>query len=213
MFKRQISSNSGQTRTFSASVRAAISAATLIGCTYATQAHARTCESIWSLHLPDTLITEALSIPAGSYQPPGSPIAFANLPAFCRVTATVTPVPGSSIGIEVWLPTTIWNGRYLQVGSHGFQGTFFWSEMAPQLQRGFATGSTDGGHTAPANALDVSWANPITEVDFAWRAVHELAVTAKLLTKAYYGKESGAYFNGCSDGGREGLRDRANVPK
>jgi feruloyl esterase len=44
--------------------------------------------------------------------------------AFCRVTATLTPMSDSTINIEVWLPETSWNGRFLGTGGGGFQGVF-----------------------------------------------------------------------------------------
>ena len=177
-------------------------------------AFATTCESILSAKFPNLTITAAQSIPAGTYQPPGSATALTDLPAFCRVTATVSPVPDSSIGIEVWLPTSTWNGRYQQVGNHGYAGVIYWSEMAPQLRRGFATGATDDGHVN-ASTFDVSWAygHPTKIDDMAYRAVHELAENAKLLIATYYGEsQREAYFNGCSDGGREGLRDAHDYP-
>jgi feruloyl esterase len=91
------------------------------------------------LALPYTTITPAESIPAGTFQVPGQPpsstTTFTDMPEFCRITATVSRVPGSTIGIEVWLPTTTWNGRYQQVGNHGFGGVFYWSEMAPTAAR------------------------------------------------------------------------------
>ena len=181
---------------------------------------AATCENLLAAKLPHVTITSAQSIPAGTYQPPGSATAFTDLPAFCRVTATISPVPDSSIGIEVWLPTTTWNGRYQQVGNHGWGGVIQWGEMAPQLQLGFATGATDDGHvntTNPFNPFDVSWAfgHPAKLVDEAWRAVHELAEKSKLLIAEYYGgndKLRYAYYNGCSDGGRQGLRDAHDFP-
>ena len=105
--------------------------------------------------MPNTAITGAQSIPAGTYEVPGT--AYADLPAFCRVTATVSPVPGSSVGIEVWLSTTTWNGKYQQSGNHGFGGVFYCREMVLQLQRGYATGITNNGHTA-GPGFDVSWA-------------------------------------------------------
>ncbi|MES2261243.1 MAG: tannase/feruloyl esterase family alpha/beta hydrolase [Pseudomonadota bacterium] len=174
------------------------------------------CASLKSLNLPDTIITSAEAIPAGSYKPPGSDTTYDKLPAFCRVLATTTPVPGSSIKLEVWLPSTTWNGKYQQSGSHGFAGTLFWGEMAPQLQRGYATGITDDGHTPLASGFDVSWAFGYPEriVDFAWRGVHELAVKSKLLIAAYYGRpQQYAYFHGCSDGGREGMKSAQLFPK
>ena len=184
------------------------------------QAHAATCESLNFLQLPNTTITVAQSIPAGTYQPPGSTVAYTDLPAFCRVTATVSPVPDSSIGIEVWLPTTTWNGKYQQSGNHAFTGTFYWGEMVAQLQRGYATGITNDGHTG-GPGFDVSWAFGVPDrvvnqriTDLAWRAVHQLAMKAKLLIAAYYGRpQSYAYFNGCSDGGREGMKEAQMFPR
>jgi len=169
-----------------------------------------------SAKLPHITIKSAQSIAAGTYQPPGSVTAFKNLPAFCRITATLSPAPDSSIGIEVWLPTSTWNGRYEQVGNHGWAGTIQWSEMAPELQSGFATAATDDGHSASSKPFDSSWAfgHPVKIDDFAWRAVHELARSAKNLIVAYYGKpQLKSYFNGCSDGGREGLREAQDFPK
>jgi len=196
-----------------------IGAALLVGAALAgtrSVAFAVTCESLMTASLPNVTITGAESIPAGTYQPPGSATAFTDLPAFCRVTAVVSPAADSSIGIEVWLPTTTWNGRYLQVGNHGWGGFIQWGEMAPQLRLGFATGATDDGHiNTTTNPFDVSWAfgHPAKIDDFAWRAVHELAENAKLLIVDYYGTpQHTAYFNGCSDGGREGLREAHDFP-
>ena len=179
-------------------------------------ASAATCESLLTARLHNVTITGAESIPAGTYQPPGSAFAFPDLPAFCRVTATVTPVPDSSIGIEVWLPEPDWNGRYQQVGNHGYGTGIYWSEMAPQLRRGFATGATDDGHPgSPAAPFASGWAigHPAKIDDFAYRAVHDLAKNAKLLIGSFYGKpQTEAYFNGCSDGGREGLKEAQKFP-
>ena len=176
---------------------------------------AASCKALLSAKINNVTITGAAPIPAGSFQPPGSAVAFPDLPAFCRVTATVAAVPDSSVAIELWLPQN-WNGRYQQVGNHGYGSGIHWNEMAPQLRRGFATAATDDGHAAkPAAPYDVSWAigHPAKLEDFAYRAVHELAENAKLLIAAFYGRpQREAYFNGCSDGGREGLREAQQFP-
>src|ERR1700730_9773470 len=44
------------------------------------------------------------------------------VPAFCRVTGTLKPTSDSTIKIEVWLPKTIWNGRFLGIGGGGVPG-------------------------------------------------------------------------------------------
>ena len=199
-------------------VIAGLTAALLGSAAFATQASAApTCESSVSLNLPNTVITAAELIPAGSYTPPGSTTTLTGLPAFCRVTATISPVPDSSIGIEVWLPTTTWNGKYQQSGSHGFGGVYYWGEMAPQIIRGYATAITDMGHTAVGgNPFDASWGvgHPEKIIDQGWRAVHELSEKAKLIIAAYYRRPSRySYFNGCSDGGRQGLKSAQMFPQ
>jgi feruloyl esterase len=69
----------------------------------ATPAAAASCASLTSFKLPDTTITVAQLIPAGTYTAPDGEV-FTNLPAFCRVAATLTPTSDSDIKIEVWMP-------------------------------------------------------------------------------------------------------------
>lgn len=165
------------------------------------------CAALKNMNIADTTIVSAEQIPAGSYTPPGGKVPFDNLPEFCRLTAKVAPVTGSSIGIEVWLPTKAWNGRYQQVGTHGVGGVIYWSEMAPQLRRGFATGATDTGHLASEGLSSWAIGKPERLVDYAFRAVHELAEKSKTSIKAYYGRpQEYAYYNGCSMGGANGMK-------
>ena len=87
-------------------------------------AAAVSCESLASLSLPNTTITSAATVGAGAFTPPaggggrgdvGAP--FRNLPAFCRVTATLKPTSDSDIKMEVWMPVTGWNGNFQGNGS------------------------------------------------------------------------------------------------
>jgi feruloyl esterase len=91
--------------------------------TAATPAAAATCASLANLALPDTTITAALSILAGTYTAPNGQI-FTSLPGFCRIAATLTPTSDSDINIEVWMPFFGWNERYLGLGNGGFGGDF-----------------------------------------------------------------------------------------
>ena len=186
-------------------------------------ARADDCDALKTLKIADVTVETVDSIPAGAYQPPRSPQAFADLPAFCRVVGQAHPVPDSSIGFEIWLPKTGWNGRYQQVGNHGFAGVIQWVELAPQLRRGFAVAATDDGHVVDpryvsdprAGAFDLSWAtnHRASVEDAAWRAVHVLAQKAKLVIAAYYRAPlKASYFNGCSDGGREGMMEAQRFP-
>src|ERR1019366_6740042 len=76
---------------------------------------ATTCENLASLKLPDTTIMAAQSVAAHGYTPPvafPSPgprgaltvIAPQDLPAFCRVAASIHPSKDSAIQFELWLP-------------------------------------------------------------------------------------------------------------
>ena len=86
---------------------------------------AASCDSLASLTLPDTTITSAQMVAAGEFvappapargdgggdfgQPGGrgtGPVGFKDLPAFCRVIATIKPTSDSEIKIEVWLPNS-----------------------------------------------------------------------------------------------------------
>ena len=110
---------------------------------------AASCESLSSLALPNTSITLAQLVPAGGFSLPGpGPAApqFSQLPAFCRVAATLTPSSDSDVKIEVWLPAAGWNGKFQAVGNGGWAGTISYGALASALQEGYATASTDTGH-------------------------------------------------------------------
>jgi hypothetical protein len=71
------------------------------------------CEKLASLSLPEGTITLTQPVGAGEFTPAaGPPARFQNLPAFCRVTATLVPSKDSDIKIEVWLPASGWNGKF-----------------------------------------------------------------------------------------------------
>lgn len=114
----------------------------------ATPVAAATCASLASFVLPHTTITAAQSVPAGTYTAPDGGV-YNNLPAFCRITATLTPTSDSDIKIETWMPFSSWNGRYLGTGNGGIGGRFFYSVLAKNLALNYAVTQTDMG-TSPA---------------------------------------------------------------
>ena len=171
------------------------------------QATAATCESLASLTLPDTTITAAQSIPAGSYTAPDGQV-FENMPAFCRVAATLTPTSDSEIGIEVWMPASNWNGKFEGVGNGGFAGTIAYAALAPGVAHGYATASTDTGHAGTSTDGSFALGHPQKIIDFGYRAIHLMTVIGKSITYAYYAKvPEHAYFSGCSTGGRQALME------
>ncbi len=172
---------------------------------------AASCESLSKLGTPAVNITLASAVPAGPFTVPGGAEALPKLPAFCRVAATLEPTADSSIGIEVWLPASGWNGKLLALGSGGWGGALSYESMADAVLRGYAAVVTDDGHRGGSASFIVG--HPEKLVDFAYRAEHEMTVEAKALVKAFYGRDARhAYWSGCSGGGREGLLQAARYP-
>jgi feruloyl esterase len=179
------------------------------------------CESLMSTKLPETTITSAQTVAAGTFRPPaagGSALAgqpaftqFATLPEFCRVSATLTPSSDSAISIEVWMPASNWNGKFVAVGNGGFAGLISYGALASALKAGYATASTDTGHAG--NSGTFALGHPEKIVDFAYRAVHEMTVQAKAVINAYYATAPTlSFWNGCSLGGRQGITEAAKYP-
>jgi feruloyl esterase len=166
---------------------------------------AASCEELAQLAMPDTTITLAQSVAAGAL--PGTeraPDAYADLPAFCRVQATLKPSTDSDIKIEVWLPVAGWNGKFQGVGNGGWTGSIATAALADALKRGYAAASTDTGHEGGSASFALG--HPEKLVDFGYRAVHEMTVTGKQLTTAFYGADPRhSYFVGCSAGGRQAM--------
>jgi Tannase and feruloyl esterase len=173
------------------------------------------CESLSALKLPDTTITSAESVAAGAFALPSGPPSpvFKDLPAFCRVTADVKPAKDSDIKVEVWMPVTGWNGKYQGVGNGGFAGSITYEGLAGALKAGYASASTDTGHSgSPASA---NWAlgHPQRIVDYGYRGIHEMTVKAKAIIQAFYGDNpKHSYFSSCSNGGRQALMEAQRFP-
>lgn len=135
------------------------------------------------------------------------------------------PSTSQGIGIEVWLPSDAkWNKRIHVKGGGGWVGGVQTSMTAlagtsggtvgapatTAMVEGAVSASTDGGHANTTNGGSFAMKpdgtiNTVLWNDFSQRAIHEMAVKTKALTKAYYGQSADkAYFNGFSTGGRQG---------
>ncbi|HYL35227.1 MAG TPA: tannase/feruloyl esterase family alpha/beta hydrolase [Bryobacteraceae bacterium] len=168
---------------------------------------AASCESLASLSLPDTAITRAETVSEGAPAPQN----LKNLPAFCRVAATLKPSADSDIKIEVWLPASGWNGKYEAVGNGGWSGSIAYSAMAEALRRGYAASSTDTGHSGGSASFALG--HPEKLIDYAYRSEHEMTVKAKAIIAAFYGNGPKlAYWNGCSAGGKQALKEAQRFP-
>jgi feruloyl esterase len=197
-----------------ASVLSAALVTSLVGIS-ATPAAAATCASLAGLALPDTTITAAQSVAAGTYTAPDGEV-FADLPAFCRIAATLTPTSDSNIKIEVWMPYSGWNGRYLGTGNGGIAGLIVYRTLALLLPLNYAVANTDMG-TSPA-ATDplggrVLTGHPEKQIDYATRSTNLMTVRSKRIIEAFYGEPSKhSYFLGCSTGGGQALHEALQFP-
>lgn len=199
------------------------------------------CESLAKLALPDTIITMAQAVGAGEFKmpeskmpsPPPGPAAkppgasiwspkvdSKSLPGFCRVAATLKPSSDSDIKIEVWLPLSGWNGKFLGVGGGGTAGSIVYAGvplgLTDALRLGYAAANTDAGHDASVDGGSLSFVlgHPEKLIDYAYRANHEMTVKAKAIVAAYYGVAARhSIFIGCSLGSMQAINEAKRFPE
>ena len=161
------------------------------------------CSELATLTLRDIVSITATQIPAQG-----------NVPAHCRVAGLLDP----EIAFEVNLPAR-WNERFYMIGNGGLAGEAHESgnrpaQRASALEHGFVMAMTNTGHDStrePSGTFVLS--NPQKAIDYAYRAVHLTAVTAKEIANRYYGRPvEYSYWNSCSNGGRQGLIEAQRYP-
>jgi len=169
------------------------------------------CADLAALTIPDVTIRSAAMVAENAFTAPGSKMAM-TLPAFCRVEAIARPTSDSDIKIEVWIPAAeTWNGKFQGVGNGGYQGSISYAAMANALRRGYATASTDTGHTG--DDVKFGQGHPEKVIDFGWRAIHLMTDTAKLVVRNAMGRSADkSYFVGCSSGGHQALSEAQRFP-
>jgi feruloyl esterase len=202
-------------------------------------AAATPCTNLKFVQLQQTTITSAEDNTTGTFTVPNSnpPTILTGLPAFCRVTATLTPMSDSTIHIELWLPETTWNRRFLGTGGGGFQGMIAYGELSTGVRNGFAAANSDLGTGSsgcnPAycgsagnmgNPLAIAFGDPSTPStglfghperinDFGYRAIHLMTLRGKEIVHAFYQQNAlKAYFDGCSTGGQNALMEAQRFP-
>jgi len=162
------------------------------------------CTRLRGLALAEASVTAAEDVTANA--PP-----FVAPRAFCRVQITITPTRDSDIKAEVWLPSHGWNGKYEAVGNGDAAGAISYAAMRDALAHGYATSSTDTGHVG--NTMAFALDHREKYVDFGYRAVHEMTTRAKAIVEAFYRTPPvHSYWNGCSQGGRQGVTEAIRYP-
>jgi feruloyl esterase len=155
---------------------------------------------------------------------PSGRIAPAN-PAFCKVLGHIEPADPKAppILFQVNLPSD-WNGRTLQYGGGGFNGTLItglalppaypYDKPAP-LARGFVTYGTDSGHETKSGEPPQLFAlNDEAFENFSHKSYKKVRDAARALVARAYGKSpEKMYFMGSSEGGREGLTMAQRYPE
>jgi feruloyl esterase len=175
------------------------------------------CESLRQISLANGTLLAAESVQAGAFTPPTAPnanaaSAFKTTPAFCRISARLTPSSDSDIRVEVWLPLSGWNRKLQALGNGGLGGTIPYPALSNAVKAGYAAVATDTGHVGGNG--DFVAGHPEKLVDFAYRAIHEMTVSAKTLVAAHYdAPPAKSYFNSCSTGGRQALIEAQRYPE
>lgn len=154
---------------------------------------------------------EGVSINSAEWVGPAEP-----LPGYCAVRGVIAP----TIGFEMRLPASNWNGKLFQSGCGGYCGSVLpdkpgWSNtINGALQKGYAAITTDAGHQGGLG--DASWAlgNPAALELYAHKSIPLTHAAAFRLAAAYYGSDpQRSYFGGCSNGGRMGAIAAQRYPE
>ncbi len=200
---------------------ATVSAASLLA--MAGPAAAKDCAQLAGAALPQGKVTAATLVPAGAFQlaptaggpPPGvAASGFKTLPAFCRIQATLTPTPDSDIKVEVWMPASGWNGKFVGIGNGVWAGSISYFQLGEPLSRGYAVAATDTGHVGNGLSADFAVGHPEKLTDFGYRGVHDMTVAAKAAIRDFYGDGPKlSLWNSCSTGGRQGLMEAYRFPE
>jgi hypothetical protein len=133
----------------------------------------------------------------------------------------------AGIGIEVWLPTQAnWNERIRNYGGGGWVGGGhrFADKIGSKVPAivnaniGYASGTTDAGQPwyqdGSFTFLSDGRVNTEAFRDFSVRAMVEQAVKTRQLVNLYYGKAPKfSYYDGHSQGGRQGYKIAQDYPE
>jgi hypothetical protein len=168
------------------------------------------------------IAASAVSVAPGGATPAGR--VNPETPSNCKVLGRIVPMDPTAppILFQVNLPLS-WNGRTLQYGGGGFNGTVTtglglipagrWDQPSP-LAQGYVTYGTDSGHqNKPGEAPQAFAANDEAFVNFAHASYKKVRDVAVVLTQRAYGRVPyKMYFAGSSEGGREALTMAQRYP-
>ncbi|PSR79070.1 Tannase/feruloyl esterase [Coniella lustricola] len=136
---------------------------------------------------------------------------------YCNVTLAYSHdgIAGDKVHVSYWLPApSAFENRYLSTGGGGFAINSGTDYIPNGIINGAVSGITDGGFGNFDTEFDAAFllANGTINWEatymFGYQAHHELAVLGKELARSLYNVSSDeriySYYQGCSEGGREG---------
>ncbi|MDA1372450.1 MAG: tannase/feruloyl esterase family alpha/beta hydrolase [Proteobacteria bacterium] len=129
--------------------------------------------------------------------------------SYCYVRGIISP----AIHFHAQLPLPgSWNGRFLQWGDGGKDGDLDFADH--RVAEGYAVTNSNLGHDNGVEpGASFAFNNRQAEIDFGYRAVHLTVMAGKVLVNQYYGQApTYSYFEGCSQGGRQGLMEAQRYP-
>lgn len=139
----------------------------------------------------------------------------------CRVNGVIHPVDPTAPNImfQVNLPDN-WNGRALQMGGGGLNGTLI-NGLTPYrnqppgqptpIQQGYVTLGSDGGHQGGGGSFALNDEALLNYGQQSIKKTHDVAMS--LIDAAYRAKPSYFYFIGFSQGGHEAIDAAARYSK
>jgi pimeloyl-ACP methyl ester carboxylesterase len=182
------------------------------------------CEALSGLVIP----AEKIGLPTGGARVESSQFVSAAMEGnvngeYCEVKGWISPVSASSprMQFEVNLPST-WNGKMLQMGGGGFDGSLVTGlgpeglqpKTAPHpLKRGYVTAGGDGGHQGGPGFDGSFGVDEEALRNFgreSVKKVHDVAL--EIIAARYRTKPKRTYFVGNSQGGHEALNAAAFYP-
>jgi pimeloyl-ACP methyl ester carboxylesterase len=183
----------------------------------------------WSIPAPSGLGIEVVNINAV----PITDFSFSSIPyavfaksefsglSFCNISVEYTH-PGYNDSLVVYVllpPEDEWNGKLVGAGGGGWSGTNGDILTVPVVDAGYSVMTTNAG-VPPRMLTSEEWAllsvgNPdINRLNtFSSRALHDMAMIGKSVTRDYYGQAVAySYWVGCSQGGRQGMMNAQRYP-
>ena len=110
------------------------------------------------------------------------------------------------------MPAEQWNGKFMGVGNGGWSGR----GRLPGPGHGVDSRLCGGLHqhrTRRRRRYVCPGGTPKSSLTFGYRAVHEMTMKGKAIAEAFYSKgPQRSYWNGCSSGGKQGLKEAQKFP-